>query len=255
MNIIETLNDSLLKQPFENTHNLHELLKQHMQVAYMYAKIENSIAVLSNLNSNKSYIYYGGIAAELGLSKKNETDVISTIWEDDIFDKIHPDDLIEKHFLELQFFHLQKKIDASEKSNYHVSSRLRMKNKLGEYIPIQHRMFYVCNSENGNPWLALCLYNSVYAGLPPSNYEGLIVNSVTGNCIKPDKQKCNKILSDREKEVLQLIGKGRTSKEIADQLSISKYTVDRHRQNILEKLRVSNSIEACRIAELYQFIP
>jgi len=39
------------------------------------------------------------------------------------------------------------------------------------------------------------------------------------------------------------------SKEIADTLSISINTVNRHRQNILERLRVNNSIEACRIAE------
>ena len=39
------------------------------------------------------------------------------------------------------------------------------------------------------------------------------------------------------------------SKEIASTLSISINTVNRHRQNILEKLHVSNSIEACRIAK------
>jgi DNA-binding NarL/FixJ family response regulator len=39
------------------------------------------------------------------------------------------------------------------------------------------------------------------------------------------------------------------SKEIASDLSISINTVNRHRQNILEKLHVDNSIEACRIAK------
>lgn len=39
------------------------------------------------------------------------------------------------------------------------------------------------------------------------------------------------------------------SKDIARILSISINTVNRHRQNILEKLQVSNSIEACRVAK------
>ena len=62
------------------------------------------------------------------------------------------------------------------------------------------------------------------------------------------------MLSEREKEILQLIDQGRLSKEIADALSISIHTVNRHRQNILSKLGVSNSIEACRIAKRLNLI-
>ncbi|MCX6272665.1 MAG: response regulator transcription factor [Bacteroidetes bacterium] len=50
-------------------------------------------------------------------------------------------------------------------------------------------------------------------------------------------------LSDREKDVLELICKGRTSKEIADQLFLSIKTVEVHRTNILRKACVRNSTE------------
>jgi DNA-binding NarL/FixJ family response regulator len=43
-------------------------------------------------------------------------------------------------------------------------------------------------------------------------------------------------LSPRELEVVKLIAEGLTSEEIAEQLFISKKTVDRHRANMLEKL-------------------
>ncbi|WP_367383126.1 MULTISPECIES: LuxR C-terminal-related transcriptional regulator [Segatella] len=36
---------------------------------------------------------------------------------------------------------------------------------------------------------------------------------------------------------------------IADRLEISKHTVDRHRQNIIAKLRVNNTTEACHKAK------
>ena len=58
----------------------------------------------------------------------------------------------------------------------------------------------------------------------------------------------SRLLSDREKQVLRLIDQGMTSKRVAETLIISINTVSRHRQAILEKLRVGNSIEACRVA-------
>lgn len=72
---------------------------------------------------------------------------------------------------------------------------------------------------------------------------------VTMKFVRLINMNCNDLLSDREKEILQLINKGKMSKDIAQTLSISINTVNRHRQNILEKLQVNNSIEACRIAK------
>ncbi len=47
-------------------------------------------------------------------------------------------------------------------------------------------------------------------------------------------------LSRREVEVLRLVARGFTSKQIADALFISPYTVDSHRQRIMQKLEISN---------------
>ena len=77
----------------------------------------------------------------------------------------------------------------------------------------------------------------------------MIINSVNGQMIELDKQDNTKVLSVRERQVLTLIDRGQTSKQIADVLSISINTVSRHRQEILAKLRVKNSIEACRVAK------
>jgi DNA-binding NarL/FixJ family response regulator len=55
-------------------------------------------------------------------------------------------------------------------------------------------------------------------------------------------------LSPRELEVVKLIAEGSTSEEIAEQLFISKKTVDRHRSNVLEKLGMRNRVELTRYA-------
>ena len=124
-------------------------------------------------------------------------------------------------------------------------SKLRMKDTSGKYLTMLHRMFYITSPSNNLTWLALCLYNLSI----DSHLNCFVVNSVTGKCIELEKQDYSLILSEREKEILRLIGSGKPSKEIADLLFISKNTVSRHRQNILNKLQVKNSTEAYRIAK------
>jgi DNA-binding CsgD family transcriptional regulator len=50
-------------------------------------------------------------------------------------------------------------------------------------------------------------------------------------------------LSEREREVFQLIAEGHSNKEIADVLSVSPSTVDTHRTHILQKLDVHSTAE------------
>jgi DNA-binding NarL/FixJ family response regulator len=55
-------------------------------------------------------------------------------------------------------------------------------------------------------------------------------------------------LSEREREVLQLVAEGRSSKEIAEVLSISPATVETHRAHLLQKLQLHNTVEVVRYA-------
>ncbi|MDR1115642.1 MAG: LuxR C-terminal-related transcriptional regulator [Tannerella sp.] len=247
-NIVSTLNEKLLKQPFSKNGDETVMLAKYQQLAAGYAKIENSIAVLSDMKSNKSYLYNGGIAEKLGFAERGSTKNINSIWEEEIFDRIHPDDLMNKYLLELQFFQLLETLPVKERSDYYAVNKMRMKNSFGEYITIRHRIFYVCNRPLGNLWLTLCFYDCSFG--EPEHEAGIIVNSATGDVIKFSRENSSSLLSKREKEILLLIEKGEMSKDIADTLFISIHTVNRHRQNILEKLRVKNSIEACRVAKL-----
>jgi two-component system response regulator NreC len=50
-------------------------------------------------------------------------------------------------------------------------------------------------------------------------------------------------LTPKENEVLQLISKGLTTKEIAVKLFVSSRTIETHRLNMMKKLSVKNSAE------------
>lgn len=55
-------------------------------------------------------------------------------------------------------------------------------------------------------------------------------------------------LTPREVEVLELIAKGLTNAEIAENLTISVKTVDRHRENIMRKLNIHSRIDLVKYA-------
>ena len=55
-------------------------------------------------------------------------------------------------------------------------------------------------------------------------------------------------LSKREKEVAKLLAEGKSSKEIAELLYISKHTVRRHRDNIMKKLALKSLADLVRYA-------
>jgi len=55
-------------------------------------------------------------------------------------------------------------------------------------------------------------------------------------------------LTDREREVLQLLAESRTANEIAAQLNISVKTVGVHRMNLMQKLEISNATELIKFA-------
>lgn len=64
----------------------------------------------------------------------------------------------------------------------------------------------------------------------------------------PGKAPKSKSLTPREAEVLQLIAEGRANKQTADELGISIKTVEKHRQNLMEKLNIHDTAGLTRHA-------
>ena len=243
----DLLDIKLFSQPFENSISNEAAIEQAKQIAVLYSRMENGLSVLSDMRARKSYIYYGAIAEQLGLDIM-ETE-IKSIWEDQLLKRVHPEDLQKKYRLEFQFFQLINTVDIDQRSDYELMTKLRIRNKEGKYVLLKHRLLYVCSSDDGSIWLALCLYNLIYDHPEFSIPQGVIVNSRSGAVVAYDQQHFTDLLSAREREVLQLIKHGKRSKDIADKLSLSINTVNRHRQNIFQKLGVTNAFEACMVAE------
>jgi DNA-binding NarL/FixJ family response regulator len=61
-------------------------------------------------------------------------------------------------------------------------------------------------------------------------------------------------LTKREVEIIRHLAKGLSSKEICEKLSISNFTVDTHRRNILRKLNINNSVGVVSFAKEHGLI-
>lgn len=82
------------------------------------------------------------------------------------------------------------------------------------------------------------LYNG---GSPMSPF---IARKIIQSFQKPVVQSTDSLLTQREKEVLELLSKGLLYKEIAEQMGVTRETVKKHLKNIYQKLHVQNKIEA-----------
>ncbi len=58
----------------------------------------------------------------------------------------------------------------------------------------------------------------------------------------------NRGLTQREEEILGLVGLGRTSRQIADALNLSVYTVNNHRKHICRKLGLHSTAQLVAFA-------
>lgn len=245
LSITNQLTSTLLDQVFSVEESVDvEVFKKLVE---NYVSIEQCTAVLSDFKSDCSYVYTGSFGKVFGLPTENF--VIDSAFEDCIFDKIHPDDIIERHVLELDYFHFLKSLPYETTPRYSTSSRIRTQN-IPECSYIHHRTIYLKSESNGSVHLALCLYAPSTDVQPRFGIDGKIVNIQSGEVVATERYKLYKqtLLSKRELEVLVFVAKGNSSIQIAKQLSISVYTVRRHRQNIIEKMKVANTVEAVKTA-------
>lgn len=245
MSCLQKLNQLLKNQSFNGgTIDVSQLLDYAKNIS----QIENVTVVVSDMRCGISRIFPGKFGIVLGVSNYVEE---NSIWEKAILNLMTEKQREEKYLAELRFFNFLRHVPRHVRPDYYLVSKLRMKAATGDTIDVIHRMYYIYADDSETVTHALCLY-----GRPTFDFIGKnrIVNSFTGISEELTASGDSSILSRREKQVLTLIDSGKRSYEIADILSISKNTVNRHRQQILAKLQVKNSMEACRIAKTMKII-
>lgn len=77
---------------------------------------------------------------------------------------------------------------------------------------------------------------------------GVVVKDYVGRLSEPSGDTAFSVLTNREREVLQLVAEGHTTKQIAAMLHVSVKTIESHRQNIMDKLEIRSVAELTKYA-------
>ena len=238
----EELNRQLLNHEFSCDNEFFALYNNAKTVARHYCVAENAVAVLSNMPLATSYICYGRLGERLGLG--NAAEEVESIWEKKLMDRIHPDDMVEKIAWELQFLSFVNEQPAEQKSDYYLQHFIRMRDAQGFVLNVRHRIFYLEHDARGNVRITLCLYTAAHQHSGASG----IVCSLDDTLVSHSSINIQTLLTAREREILELTGQGKASKQIAELLHISINTVNNHRQHIMRKLLCQNTAEAIAVA-------
>lgn len=255
----------ILRKELDSIYNSQELDKEILNpveiercktLAGGYIGVGNGCTVVTDASCDRCYLYVGSLGALLGITDSFPVfKEFDSSDEDVIYNRMHPEDLVDKRMLEYEFFKYVDTMTSMEKLRYQATCRVRIRNAKGKYTIVDNSTQVICPSPGGKIWLILCCYSlSSYQDLN-GGISPVIKNNHTGEIKEFSFSDSRRhILTEREKEILLLIKDGKSSKQIADLLEISVHTVNRHRQNILEKLSVGNSIEAIMAAESMRLI-
>jgi len=219
----------------------------------LWEKHRPYIEVLSQVNNSYVLVNEWGVGP-LFISSNYDAvfDYIPGFKSKTLFEKkelidssIHPDDWPLVMDFRKRGFEYIYGLPFEERKDYkHVLEfRVRIRNK--EYIRLllQYHLIEITESNDFVLLLGISDISPDQGVNEPVKFR--LVNFKTNKVINfPAFEKPDLPLTKRELEILQFVNEGMLSKEISDRLSISIHTVNRHRQNILEKMNVDNVMEA-----------
>lgn len=128
----------------------------------------------------------------------------------------------------------------------------RVKNTDGEYVKILDQFTVLKSDKSKNPIIILGVLSDISNHKHDNNMVLTIHNPSTHN-EKEVKKSVNTIFHNkptftlRQKEIIELIRNGNSSKEIAQKLELSLHTVHAHRRKLLDKFKCKNTSELLNI--------
>jgi DNA-binding CsgD family transcriptional regulator/PAS domain-containing protein len=170
----------------------------------------------------------------------------------EIFDRrVHPDDLAALSDNGQAATKFLLTLSPLFRKNYKLINEYRILSQGGNYIRVIEQHQVLEQDEMGNIWLSLGVIDISPDQSSQTAVKFQIMNFTTGELVSlpPHHMQVTPKLTVKEKAILELIRDGKLSKEISALFEISVHTVNTHRQRILEKLSVNNSIEAIYTAK------
>lgn len=158
-------------------------------------------------------------------------------------ERIHPDDRVQIRELQIEHGQFIYSLPQKQRNDYQQNFQFRMLNAQQQYVNVISRHQVIQKDKNNKAWIIMGIIDISPDQTITEKVKRTVINRQTNEIITSNLPQPTE-LTRREKEILLLIRQGLFSKEIADHLHISIYTVNNHRKNILVKLNAGNGIEA-----------
>ena len=164
------------------------------------------------------------------------------------FGKIHPDDQAWYVNFEKEARDFLSGLSIDKIPKYKIRMDFRVQKNDGSYIRILHQATALQQYDDGGVYRTLGIHTDIThikpSGKPMLSFVGLdgepsYIDVKPGKLVIPIKES----ISQREKQILLLLIDGKQNKEIAEELCISKQTVDKHRKNMINRNNLKNSGE------------
>ncbi|GAB0155347.1 hypothetical protein CHRYSEOSP005_06080 [Chryseobacterium sp. Alg-005] len=203
--------------------------------------------VLNLTNSTLSH-HHEGILKIHGL--KNYPESLK-----EIIDLIHPDDI--PFVMKAEQTAIEKMLEIGIQHQLYLKSSycFRMKTSRGNYELFHHQAIHTLEDENNKLIQSINIHTNIHYITHQNPYTVLISGISPRNDFHQIKIAGSSLsdypqidLTKREKEILSLIAKGYSGKEISKILILSEHTIRTHRKNILKKTNSRNSKELLKNA-------
>ena len=246
-NINEKYFQLLDKQKFVAKDLDYSILERHKPNLQKLAEISNSTISVFDFYTKTHVFNSSNLGKALGYTSQD----FETGGDRFLDTKVHPDDFTMLMQNGVTLFKLYFNFPVDEKLNYKLISEYRILNATNHYVRVIEQQQVLELDTHGNLWLGLSIFDvSPDQKNMDEGIKSEVLNFRTGKIIpfiETEKEITN-ALTKREIEILKLVKKGFLSKEISGKLTISLHTVNTHRQRVLEKLGVDNSMEAVMLA-------
>ena len=210
---------------------------------HQMAKVNQSCTFVVDVYKSK-YVYASSNFADLLGYDSNK---IATLERqgDYLESRFHPDDFDQLVDLQIKLGQFIYSLPLEQRNDYCNIYSFRVRNTKQQYVRVTNRLQVLEQGLSGKAWLILGNMSISPDQKNSEQVDCTVLNLRNGELFSPALLSSPTIhLTKRETEIFHLIQKGLLSKEIANKLQISIHTVNIHRQNLLHKLEVQNSIEA-----------
>ena len=159
---------------------------------------------------------------------------------EDFFSLIHPDDLSAVR----QCLYFVKNLQPYDPSTHRFVMRYRVRNERGEYLHIQDEKLAIKTGDN--TFLNIIVFTNITSERKFYHVTLDVLTQSKGRYIMTcsyNPKQTEKTITPRQNDIASLILQGLSNQEIADQLSVSIFTVKNHKKVLFRKVNVRNSIE------------